>query len=130
MKLFYYRIASFKTASYNFSVWRLPARRLFNQHLSHNTLKNPTDVVTWLGAVQAQDFAMAKWALELRMGNSLTNVISLNGKIVGTWKRVFKKHKVEIKLGLFRSLSKSEQDALEKAATRYGKFLGKPVILT
>ena len=41
--------------------------RLRNQCLSGGRLKRPEDVVRWLGAVQAQDYAGAKWALGLRM---------------------------------------------------------------
>lgn len=42
-------------------------RRLRNQRITAATLKTPADVVSWLGAVQAQDYAAAKWALGLRM---------------------------------------------------------------
>jgi len=41
--------------------------RLHNQRLSENKLETPADVVTWLGAVQAQDYAGAKWAIGQRM---------------------------------------------------------------
>jgi len=41
--------------------------RLHNQHIAQQTCTNPCEVVTWLGAVQAQDFAAAKWAVGLRM---------------------------------------------------------------
>ena len=41
--------------------------RLDNQKLSSAGLKNVADVVRWMGAVQAQDFNAAKWALALRM---------------------------------------------------------------
>lgn len=41
-------------------------RRLHNQKLTRSTFRTPTEVVAWLGAVQAQDFAGAKWALGLR----------------------------------------------------------------
>ena len=40
--------------------------RLRNQRLSQTGLKNPVEVVSWFGAVQAQDFAGAKWAIGLR----------------------------------------------------------------
>jgi hypothetical protein len=43
------------------------SRRLDNQKLSSSEFKKPVDVVRWLGAVQAQDFQGAKWALALRM---------------------------------------------------------------
>jgi hypothetical protein len=42
-------------------------RRLHNQHLTGQTLETPQALVEWLGAVQAQDFAAAKWALGLRL---------------------------------------------------------------
>ncbi len=42
-------------------------RRLHNQLISRQTFEKPSDVVQWLGAVQAQDFAGAKWALGLRI---------------------------------------------------------------
>ena len=41
--------------------------RLHSQRISAAPLKKPSDVVGWLVAVQAQDYAGAKWALGLRM---------------------------------------------------------------
>jgi hypothetical protein len=43
------------------------AERLRNHKLSSPDFKRPVDVVRWFGAVQAQDFHGAKWALALRM---------------------------------------------------------------
>ena len=42
-------------------------QRLNNQRLSSPNLKKAAEVVHWLGAVQAQDYYAAKWALGLRM---------------------------------------------------------------
>ena len=42
-------------------------QRLRNHKLSLPTFKQPADVVRWYGAVQAQDFHGAKWAIALRM---------------------------------------------------------------
>ena len=42
-------------------------QRLNNQRLFSPNLKKAADVVHWLGAVQAQDYYAAKWALGLRM---------------------------------------------------------------
>lgn len=47
-------------------------RRLYNQHLAGNPFERPEEVVQWLGAVQAQDYGGAKWAVALRTGD-LTN---------------------------------------------------------
>ena len=40
--------------------------RLANQKLSASSFKSPAEVVSWMGAVQSQDYAGAKWALALR----------------------------------------------------------------
>jgi hypothetical protein len=44
--------------------------RLHNQRLSKTTFKNPAEAVGWLGAVQSQDYAGAKWALGQRVQNA------------------------------------------------------------
>lgn len=41
--------------------------RLANQRLGREKFRRPGQVVAWLGAVQAQDFAAAKWALGQRL---------------------------------------------------------------
>jgi hypothetical protein len=41
-------------------------QRLRNQKLVGSALRQPSEVVAWLGAVQAQDYAGAKWALSQR----------------------------------------------------------------
>lgn len=45
----------------------ISSRRLRQQRLAHDRLGSAAEVVSWLGAVQAQDFHGAKWALALRM---------------------------------------------------------------
>ena len=45
-------------------------RRLNNQRLVTTTFQKPNEVVSYLGPVQAQDFAGAKWALGQRMQNA------------------------------------------------------------
>ena len=47
-------------------------RRQLNQRLARTKLKTPLEVVSWLGAVQAQDYPGARWALGLR-ANALTD---------------------------------------------------------
>jgi len=44
--------------------------RLHNQQLSTTIFNNPADLVGWLGAVQSQDYAGAKWALGQRLKNA------------------------------------------------------------
>ena len=42
------------------------ARRLHNQRLAASSFRDPAEVVAWLGAVQSQEYAVAKWAIGLR----------------------------------------------------------------
>ncbi len=49
--------------------------RLLNQRISAPTFTDPGEVVDWLGAVQAQDYFGAKWALGLRMRDATDNAI-------------------------------------------------------
>ncbi|WEA02431.1 winged helix DNA-binding domain-containing protein [Mucilaginibacter sp. SJ] len=43
--------------------------RVYNQHLNHNKFKNPEEVVGYMCAMQAQEYANAKWAIGLRMSS-------------------------------------------------------------
>jgi hypothetical protein len=65
----------------------------------------------------------------LSMGNALTAVIILNGRVAGTWNKVRKKNSVEIRLNPFRTPDKDEQEALESEVGRYGKFVGIPAVI-
>ncbi|WP_440947357.1 winged helix DNA-binding domain-containing protein [Methanosarcina sp. T3] len=65
----------------------------------------------------------------ISMGNALTAVIILNGKVAGTWDKTSKKNIIEIRLNPFRKLKKDEQEALESEVARYGKFVGIPAVL-
>ena len=42
-------------------------RRLRNQIITRAGLRRPADVVGWFGAMQAQEYEVAKWAIALRM---------------------------------------------------------------
>jgi hypothetical protein len=63
----------------------------------------------------------------ISMGNALTAVIILNGKAVGTWKRVMTEDSVEIKLNPFKKMDEDKLKLINKAAEKYGKFLNKNV---
>lgn len=45
----------------------LLTQRLHNQRLTRSTLRDPAAIVAWLGAVQAQDYTGAKWAIAQRV---------------------------------------------------------------
>jgi len=41
--------------------------RLANQHLTASWIHTPQELVSWMGALQAQDYAMSKWAVGVRL---------------------------------------------------------------
>ena len=49
----------------------IPQLRLRCQHLTSTLFEEPIEVVRWLTAVQAQDYYGAKWALALRLQNTV-----------------------------------------------------------
>jgi hypothetical protein len=69
-------------------------------------------------------------ALLVAMGNDLTAIILVNGRIVGTWKRTLKREVVIVELNLFISPTRSETSAIQAAAQRYGVFLNRTVELS
>jgi hypothetical protein len=60
-----------------------------------------------------------------RGGDSiLNNVMLIDGRVVGTWRRVAQKYTVRLAANLFRALTDDESAAIAAAAQRYGRFLG------
>ncbi|HYP25903.1 MAG TPA: winged helix DNA-binding domain-containing protein [Blastocatellia bacterium] len=62
--------------------------RLFNQRIAGAGFEKPADVVAWLGAVQAQDYLGALWAVGLRMRGAVEADIEralADKTIVRTW---------------------------------------------
>jgi hypothetical protein len=65
----------------------IPLTRLKNQQLASPTFEKPEDVISWFGAIQAQDFPAAKWAIALRCKNATDESIEQsfnNGTILRT----------------------------------------------
>jgi hypothetical protein len=61
--------------------------RLHTQQIAGTKFKKPEEMVSWMGAMQAQDYAMTKWGLGVRLPNSTDSEIekALNsGKIIRT----------------------------------------------
>lgn len=44
--------------------------RLISQQIEGTGFKSPKEIVSWMGAMQAQDFTMSKWAVGMRLQNS------------------------------------------------------------
>lgn len=56
--------------------------------------------------------------------------IVVDGQIVGTWKREFKKNSVVIMPSYFTRLSRAREGAVAEAASRYGEFLAASAVLS
>ncbi len=64
------------------------AQRLYNQQISRQQFSKPEEVVSWMGAVQSQDWQGGLWGIGLRMKNpDFTQILEAinTGKIVRTW---------------------------------------------
>jgi Winged helix DNA-binding domain len=62
--------------------------RLHNQRIAYATFEKPGDVVAWLGAVQAQDYLGALWAVGLRMRTAVEADVEqalVDRTIIRTW---------------------------------------------
>jgi hypothetical protein len=49
--------------------------RLFNQQLAETKFTKPQEFVSWMGAIQSQDYGMAKWAIGLRVPGSDDTIV-------------------------------------------------------
>jgi len=70
------------------SLSEIAVERLDSQHITHSGLKSPEEVIAHMGAIQAQDYAGAKWSVGLRLPGSTDADVekALAGRsIVRTW---------------------------------------------
>ena len=54
----------------------------------------------------------------ISMGNAVTAVIIINGRVAGTWKRALKRETIEIAVNPFRKFDRDEQEAVESEVIR------------
>lgn len=63
-------------------------QRLINQRITGQQFDDPAKTVAWMGAMQAQDYGQALWAIGLRTRGSTRSTIEAaiaDGKILRTW---------------------------------------------
>jgi hypothetical protein len=61
--------------------------RLINQQIERPIFKTVKDIVSWMGALQAQDYSMAKWAIGVRLPAATNQVVETaihKGEIIRT----------------------------------------------
>jgi Winged helix DNA-binding domain len=66
----------------------IAALRLHNQQITQTRLNQPEQVVAWLGGMQGQDYAGAKWSIGLRLPNTTDADVARaidTAKIIRTW---------------------------------------------
>lgn len=69
-------------------------------------------------------------AHKIETGNPIfAHFLVIDGRIAGTWRRDFKKDTVTITLNRFVTLDEAQEEAVQAAAERYGKFIGLNVVL-
>jgi hypothetical protein len=64
-------------------------------------------------------------ARRVNAGGGIFNpIVVIDGQVRATWKRTVSRHKVSIAVTPFERLSAAQREAIDRAAVRYGKFLG------
>ncbi|MCB9453522.1 MAG: AlkZ family DNA glycosylase [Anaerolineaceae bacterium] len=67
---------------------RIAAQRMLNQRIAGEKCAQPAEVVKWMGALQAQDYHQALWAVGVRMQSPTVDAVTqaiMDRKIVLTW---------------------------------------------
>lgn len=49
--------------------------RLSNQQIAGTSFGRPGELVRWMGCIQAQDYAMAKWAIGCRLSSATDSLV-------------------------------------------------------
>ena len=115
----------------------LVLRRLANQRINGDRFERPAEVVRWMGAMQAQDYAQAVWAVGLRTASAALSDVEqaiADKKIVRTWPMRGTLHFVPpedaqwmLQLSAARTLARSrrrhEQLGLDQAVLERGRQL-------
>ena len=60
-------------------------------------------------------------------GSILSNVVLIDGRVRGSWRRVTTAGSVRVEVRLLEALRPSERDALDAAVEAFGRFLARPV---
>lgn len=60
----------------------------------------------------------------LTMGLTVTAVLILKGQLAGTWRREIRKGAIAMTVKPFQAMKRNEREEVEKAAVKYGEFMG------
>ena len=111
------------------SYWHAPAEQVENKDVSTTYLLAGFDEYI-LGYKDRSACLEPQYSKHVMLPNGIFNqVIVLDGQIVGTWKRTFKKDTVEIQTYPFHPLPEFTQHPIALSARAYAKFALKALIL-
>ena len=128
----------------------IPALRLHNQHIARPSRRTPEELVAHLGAVQAQEYPFAKWALGLRLGGNVVDQDIERALVEGTilrthvlrptwhfvtaqdirWMLELTGPRVEVAIRSFRRHNELDQKLLKRAASVIERALADRTYLT
>jgi len=113
--------------TYWFSTSTLPPRET-----SHQAFLLPTYDEFVIGYTDRSAMFDAAHTHQLRPRDNIVfdSMIVIDGRVVGSWRRTFKKGAVVVELAPFAPLTAAEGEAVTVAAQRYGEFVGMPVKCT
>ena len=84
---FFLNIQVNQKKSLKMSLEEISNMRLINQKISKTEFRSAKEIVSWMGAMQAQDYSMCKLATAIRLMNSTTSALESalnNGEILRT----------------------------------------------
>ncbi len=62
-------------------------------------------------------------------GSILSNIVTISGRVRGSWRRVIGRESARVEIRLLERLARSDQEAIDEACARLGRFLELPVEL-
>jgi hypothetical protein len=63
-------------------------------------------------------------------GSILSNIVTVDGRVRGAWRRAHDRDRVIVEIKTMRRMDRAESQAVEEAARRLGRFLGRAVVVS
>ena len=70
----------------------IPNIRLLNQQLLNPLFREPKELVSWMGAMQAQNYSMVKWAVGMRLKSATIQILLRKDMIWTSRMKCIRKH--------------------------------------
>ncbi|HEX7262860.1 MAG TPA: winged helix DNA-binding domain-containing protein [Candidatus Dormibacteraeota bacterium] len=63
-------------------------------------------------------------------GSILSNIVTIDGRVRGAWRRAFVRDRLIVEIKTMHRMDRTESQAVEEAARRLGRFLGRPAAVS